>query len=136
MRRSLPFGGDLFLAPVTDDFRVASVNVRIEKLNDALLEEGGAALLPNGLHWMYVATVANSAITGTDLSFSATDLPGNSISKLQTLKVWKMFTCKIPEAIPGFCFIWIFILGILGLDTHQGRGNIFYSSLKWTKVIS
>ena len=77
--------GSTLLAPVTDDFRVKSVLVRIEKTNGSLMEEGAASLLPDGLNWMYVSTVANGTVTGTKVSFIATDLPGNSITKLKTL---------------------------------------------------
>jgi len=70
------------------------VKVRIQKDNGGVIEEGDASLLPDGLKWMYFSAVANGTITGTTVNFIATDLPGHSISKL-----------KIPEAIPGFCFI-------------------------------
>ena len=77
--------GGTLLATVTDDFKVASVKVRIEKANGALLEEGPASLLPDGLNWMYVSTVANANLSGTTISFTAADLPGHSINKLKTL---------------------------------------------------
>ena len=77
--------GSTLIAPVTDDFKVKTVKVRIEKANGSLLEEGDASLLPDGLNWMYVSTVANGTVTGTKVSFTATDMPGHSISKLKTL---------------------------------------------------
>ena len=77
--------GNKLIATVTDDFRVVSVTVRIEKANGSLLEEGTATLLPDGLNWMYVATVENGNVTGTTVSFIAADLPGHSIVKSKTL---------------------------------------------------
>ena len=70
---------------VTDDFKVVSVNVRIENSNGNLIEEGSASLLPDGLNWMYVSTVANTSVAGTTISFIAKDLPGHSFTKLKTL---------------------------------------------------
>ena len=77
--------GSTLLAEVMDDFKVIAVKVRIENANGSLLEDGSATLLPDGLNWMYVSTVANTATTGTKVSFTATDQPGHSISKLKTL---------------------------------------------------
>jgi len=77
--------GGILLAMVTDDFQVASVKVIIKAASGAVIEQGDASLLPNGLHWMYVSTVANSAIAGTAISFEAKDLPGNLVTKIKTL---------------------------------------------------
>lgn len=77
--------GSTLIAQVTDDFKVKSVKVRIEKSNGSLLEEGDASPLPDGLNWMYVSTTANATTSGSTVSFTATDLPGHSISKLKTL---------------------------------------------------
>ena len=77
--------GSTVIALVTDDFKVVSVNVRIENSNGNLIEEGSASLLPDGLNWMYVSTVANTSVAGTTISFIAKDLPGHSFTKLKTL---------------------------------------------------
>lgn len=77
--------GSTLVAEVTDDFKVASVKVQIQKEGGGLIEEGEASLLPDGLNWMYVSTVANANVTGTKVSFTATDLPGHSITQLKTL---------------------------------------------------
>lgn len=77
--------GGTILAMVTDDFKVASVKAIIKAANGTVIEEGAASLLPNGLHWMYVSTVANSSIAGTVISFEAKDLPGNVVTKIKTL---------------------------------------------------
>lgn len=77
--------GSTLIAQATDDFKVKSVKVSIEKANGSLIEEGLASLLPDGLNWMYVSTVANNTTAGTKISFTATDMPGHSISKIKTL---------------------------------------------------
>ena len=77
--------GGTLIAEVTDDFKLKSVKVQIEDANGTRIEVGDASLLPDGLNWMYVSTVANPDTTGTKVSFTATDLPGHSISKLKTL---------------------------------------------------
>ena len=77
--------GSTLISTVTDDFKVASVKVRIEKSDGTLIEEGEAGLLPDGLNWSYVSTVTNSLLTGTKISFTAADMPGHSIVKIKTL---------------------------------------------------
>jgi len=68
----------------SDDFKVVSVNVKIEKANGSLIEQGSASLSSDGLHWLYTAT-ATGNITGNVISVTATDLPGNAIVKQQTV---------------------------------------------------
>jgi hypothetical protein len=77
--------GSTLLATVTDDFKVSSVKVKIEKANGSTLEEGSATILPDGLNWMYVSTVANGTVTGTKVSFIASDLPNHSTVQTKTL---------------------------------------------------
>ena len=77
--------GSTLISTITDDFKVASVKVRIEKSDGSLIEEGAASILPDGLNWMYVSTVANGSTTGTTISFTAADMPGHSIVKSKTL---------------------------------------------------
>ena len=77
--------GGALISTVTDDFKVASVKVRIEKPDGTLIEGGSASLLPDGLNWTYVSTVANANVAGTKISFTAADMPGHSITKLKTL---------------------------------------------------
>ena len=77
--------GSIITAVVTDDFRVASVKASISKANGNILEEGVAVLQPDGLRWTYTATVASAAITGTGITITATDLPGNPSSSSKTL---------------------------------------------------
>jgi hypothetical protein len=68
----------------TDDFKVVSVKVKIEKANGTLVEQGSATLSSDGLHWLYTVT-ASGNITGNVISVTATDLPGNAIVKQITI---------------------------------------------------
>lgn len=69
----------------TDDFKVTAVQVKIEKLNGTLVEEGSATALPDGLHWLYNASVLNGTVTGNIITVTATDMPGHSIVKQKTV---------------------------------------------------
>lgn len=77
--------GSKITALVTDNFRVETVKVKIEKANGTLLEEGDAVLQPDGLHWQYTTSTANSNNTGNTVSIIATDLPGHSIVEQKTI---------------------------------------------------
>lgn len=77
--------GSTVIAKVTDDFKVASVTVRIEKQDGTLIEQGDASMLPDGLRYMFVSTVPNGSLAGTNITFTATDLPGHSITKTKIL---------------------------------------------------
>ena len=77
--------GTKLMAQVTDDFKVVSVKVIIQKSGGSLIEEGSASLLPDGIHWEYKSTVQNGLVAGTKVSFVATDLPGHSITKFKNL---------------------------------------------------
>jgi hypothetical protein len=61
-----------------DDVQVQMVTVEIKRANGLLIESGEAQIMVNGLDWEYVATVANLNLTDTMISFTATDIPGNS----------------------------------------------------------
>ena len=77
--------GSKIRALVTDNFRVGSVKVKIEKSNGALLEEGDAVLQPDSLNWQYTTTTANANTAGNKVSITASDLPGNSITEQKTI---------------------------------------------------
>lgn len=68
----------------SDDFKVVSVNVKIEKPNGTLVEEGSASISSDGLHWLYNAT-ATGNITGNVITVTAMDMPGHSIVKQKTV---------------------------------------------------
>ena len=70
---------------VTDNFRVESVKVRVEKSGGDLIEEGNAVLQPDGLNWQYTTTTADANAAGNKVSITASDLPGNSIVEQKTI---------------------------------------------------
>ena len=77
--------GSSILAMVTDDFRVESVKVKIEKANGAFLEEGNAVPEQDGLHWKYTVTSTGANGPGNKVTITATDLPGHSIVEQKTI---------------------------------------------------
>ena len=90
--------GSKITALVTDNFRVESVKVKIEKANGALLEEGNAIIQPDGLNWQYTTTTANGNTAGNTVSIIATDLPGHSIvSSKYTLHLLSIKPAMINE---------------------------------------
>ena len=61
-----------------DDFRVASVMVSIHSATGTLIEQGEATLNPiNRNQWIYSTVQSNTSITGSIISATARDLPGN-----------------------------------------------------------
>lgn len=76
--------GSIINIAATDDFKVVSVKVKIEKSGGGLIEEGDAILSNDELHWLYTATKTGNGI-GSVISVIATDLPGNSIVKQKTI---------------------------------------------------
>jgi len=77
--------GSLISIRAVDDFKVASVRVRILKANDILIEKGFATLNDNGLDWTYVATVANTPPAGTKVEVTVSDVPGNETVEVATI---------------------------------------------------
>jgi hypothetical protein len=73
--------GSFITAQVTDDFQVASVEVRFENASGQLVEAGAAVLMEDGLHYRYTTTAAVANITGNKITFIATDLPGHLVTK-------------------------------------------------------
>lgn len=64
-----------------DDFRVASVKVKIANAAGEVLEQGDALLQDNALDWIYTATVLNDVLLGSVITVSAKDLPANEAVK-------------------------------------------------------
>jgi hypothetical protein len=62
-----------------------TVKVGIEKSDGTLIEEGNAAIQPDGLNWQYTTTTANGNNAGNKLLITATDLPGHSITEQKTI---------------------------------------------------
>jgi hypothetical protein len=73
--------GSVIVINAKDDFRVALVKVSIHSSSGVLVEEGSAILDPvKRSLWNYTATQNNATPTGSVISATATDLPGNTSS--------------------------------------------------------
>ena len=68
---------------VADAFKVVSVKVKITAANSSTLEEGNATLVKG--KWEYTTTANNATLTGTKITLTATDRPGNNTTKEITL---------------------------------------------------
>lgn len=73
--------GSRITVPVTDDGKVVSVKVKIQKGDGSTIEEGEALLQSNGLYWMFIARALNNSLAGSIITVSATDLPNHSSLK-------------------------------------------------------
>ena len=69
--------GDIISSSVSDTLEAKSVQVRIEKADGTLIEQGAAMVRQDKLHWDYTATQANAPVTGSKITVTATDIPGN-----------------------------------------------------------
>ena len=69
--------GSTITVRAIDDFRVASVRVKITTAAGVVVEQGDAVLQANGLDWLYTATALNDAVAGSKIRASAKDLPAN-----------------------------------------------------------
>lgn len=67
--------GDMISMRVMDDVMVTAVLVTIYNSDGSLLEEGAALMEDNGLDFVYTATKDNSAVKGSKVTITATDLP-------------------------------------------------------------
>lgn len=72
--------GSRITVPVTDNGKVVSVKVKIQKADGSLVEEGDASLV-NGVHWVFTATALNNSLPGSLITITAFDLPGHSSFK-------------------------------------------------------
>ena len=68
---------------VADAFKVVSVKVKITAANNSTLEEGTATLVKG--KWEYTTTANNATLTGSKITLTATDRPGNTTTKEITL---------------------------------------------------
>lgn len=71
--------GSTIKALVTDNGRVAQVNIRIEKPDGSLIEKGEAVMLKDGIHWVYTTTISNNS--PSVLIIEALDLAGRISEK-------------------------------------------------------
>jgi len=77
--------GSIIKARVVDDIESKKVHVRIESASAVLIEEGDAVKDADGLDWLYTATQTNASVTGSKVTVTATDNPGNTTSMDKTL---------------------------------------------------
>ncbi len=69
--------GDHIMLRVFDSFKVAQAVVTITAPDNTLIETGAAVQSPDSAEWVYVATNANAAVTGSKLAVAVTNKPGN-----------------------------------------------------------
>jgi hypothetical protein len=72
--------GDSITIDATDDFKVESVLVSIHSAAGALIEQGNAVTQVDKPDWLYTVTQANAALSGSKITATATDMPGNTAS--------------------------------------------------------
>lgn len=77
--------GDPISITATDDHAVKSVHVKIENSDGSLVEEGDAQQQADPNQWRYTATARNASLAGDKITVTATDNPGHSVSKTNTL---------------------------------------------------
>nr|WP_314290386.1 hypothetical protein [uncultured Capnocytophaga sp.] len=75
--------GDPIKIRAYDDFKVKSVTVHIYNSDGSLLEEGSASE-QDGV-WIYIATLANSSLSGDKIIIRASDYPNNITEKEKIL---------------------------------------------------
>ena len=75
--------GQKIIIEAGDAFKITTMKVKITATNSSTLEEGNATLV-NG-KWQYTTTAANATLTGTKITLTATDRPGNTTTKEITL---------------------------------------------------
>jgi hypothetical protein len=77
--------GSAVLARVTDDGKVTSVRMKIERPDGSLVEEGLAVVQEDGMHWKYIVA-APHILKGCRLVIEAWDLPGRKSVRIEILK--------------------------------------------------
>jgi hypothetical protein len=69
--------GDQIFVTATDNFKVAEVKVSIHTQSGELVEEGNAVMQENNLDWLYTTIHKNPEFSGSKITATAFDLPGN-----------------------------------------------------------
>ena len=75
--------GEKIIIEAGDAFKITTLKVKITAANSSTLEEGNATLV-NG-KWQYTTTATNTTLTGSKITLTATDRPGNTTTKEITL---------------------------------------------------
>jgi len=68
-----------------DNFKVTGLKVVISKPDGVLIETGMATQTPNGVDWLYTATVNNEDVVNCTIKVLATDTPGNVSELVQVI---------------------------------------------------
>ena len=82
-RTTSPCGTTKIVVRTSDDIQVAGVNVAIRDQDGAVLEQGAAVKDAGGATYTYTATTALQAGQAVSIEVTATDLPGNSTTRIQ-----------------------------------------------------
>lgn len=75
--------GEKIIIEAADAFKITTMKVKITAANSSTLEEGNASMV-NG-KWEYTTTATNTTLTGSKITLTATDRPGNTTTKEITL---------------------------------------------------
>lgn len=75
--------GEKIIIEAADAFKITTMKVKITAANNSALEEGTATLVKG--RWEYTTTATNTTLTGSKITLTATDRPGNTTSKEITL---------------------------------------------------
>ena len=75
--------GEKIFIEAADAFKITTMKVKITAANSSTLEEGNASMV-NG-KWEYTTTATNTTLTGSKITLTATDRPGNTTTKEITL---------------------------------------------------
>ncbi|RXK81742.1 hypothetical protein [Filimonas effusa] len=70
--------GSKILVKATDKCKVNKVKIVIKSSAGSIIEQGEAVVLANDLDWIYTATTLNSSPSGSTVTATAFNLPGNS----------------------------------------------------------
>ena len=71
--------GEKIIIEAADAFKITTMKVKITAANNSTLEEGNASMV-NG-KWEYTTTATNTTLTGSKITLTATDRPGNTTTK-------------------------------------------------------
>lgn len=73
--------GERIIVSATDDFEVKEVTVEIRQSGGTFVEKGKALPDANGTDWKYTTQLVNTLFTGSIITVSASDRPGNITRK-------------------------------------------------------
>lgn len=75
--------GEKIIIEAADAFKITTMKVKITAANNSTLEEGTATQVKG--KWEYTTTTTNTTLTGSKITLTATDRPGNTTTKEITL---------------------------------------------------